>query len=82
MNKGTDKLSDRTAGIVAVVFGIIGIIIGCIGLYALIQAWIWQFPLIILMLITIPLLFAAIGICAFYVVGGLAVFIKSLSETK
>lgn len=49
-DRGKD-ISPKTAAMVALVLTLIGMGLAILGTYALIQAWVWSFPLVLVMLL-------------------------------
>lgn len=59
-------ISPRAAVIAGLVFTLIGIGLAILGSYALIQAWVWNFPLILLMFLGAVAFFVVWVIMLFY----------------
>ena len=76
MTEQAKDLSERATGIIGMIFSLIGIFVAGLGLWAVIQAWTWELPNVILMLLAIPLLLTAMGIVVFYLVVSLSMIIK------
>ena len=72
MTEQAKDLSERATGIIGIIFSLIGIFVGGLGMWAVIQAWTWELPNVILMLLAIPLLLTAV----FYLVVSLSMIIK------
>jgi hypothetical protein len=59
-------ISPKTAAAIALVFALIGVGLCVLGSYALIQAWTWGFPLVLLMFLGLAAFVVAWIIMLFY----------------
>jgi uncharacterized protein (DUF983 family) len=66
MTDGKKDISPRTAAKIGLIFTLIGIGLCIVGPYALIQAWTWELPLVVLMVIGAIAFLVAWVIILFY----------------
>lgn len=66
MTEQKQDISPRAAALAGLIFTLIGIGLCALGLYALIQDWVWKFPLVLLMFLGVIALFAVCTVMFFY----------------